>query len=176
MILFFFLAFICGLSDNGRMQQQEFSVRPLSSDDLMSLVALEAKIQKAPWTKEHFERELVKDYSRVLLMTDDETDSIIIGYIVYWVLADDAQVLNLGVDPLFRRRGIGSTLLRKAVGEAMRGGAKKITLDVRVSNTPAIQLYQETGFSITHRRKNFYSDGEDAYFMEAELQDNVLSL
>lgn len=156
--------------------QQEFSMRPLTADDLVALVALEAKIQRAPWTKEHFERELVKDYSRVLIMTDDETDSIIVGYIVYWVLADDAQVLNVGVDPLFRRRGIGSLLLRKAVGEAMRASVKKLTLDVRVSNTPAIQLYQETGFTITHRRKNFYSDGEDAYFMVAELEDNVVHI
>lgn len=142
-----------------------FSLRPATPDDLSAITEIERKVHVAPWTEEHFRSELAKPYSQVLLLTDDETDSKIAGYIVYWLMFDECQILNVVVDLPYRGLGFAKDMIRRAVAAAERKGAKKVELDVRKSNQPAVQLYQAMKFVIVHVRKGFYSNGEDAYQM-----------
>jgi ribosomal-protein-alanine N-acetyltransferase len=107
-------------------------------------------------------------------MTDDETDAEIAGYVVFWVLLEEAQLLNIAVDLPYRGRGIAKEMLRCVVNQAVKAGAKRVTLDVRRTNAAAIQLYQSAKFAITQVRKGFYSDGEDAYLMNLDLTDTVI--
>jgi len=144
---------------------QAFSVRPATQDDVAKLLEIEARIQVAPWTRENIEIELSKPYSSFLVYTDDETDSEIAGYIVYWMMFDECQILTLGVDISYRGIGVAQKLVRQAVQQAVAKNVKKVLLDVRKSNLAAIQLYQKLGFVIIHVRKSFYSNGEDAYQM-----------
>jgi len=150
---------------------ERFSLRPATPDDVNEIASIERAVHKAPWTPEHFRAEFEKPYSHVLLMTDDETDSRIAGYIVYWLLLDECQILDVVVDEKYRRLGFAKTMIRQAVGDALKAGAKKAVLDVRKSNLPAVELYQFCGFVITGVAKSFYSDGEDAYRMSLPLDD-----
>ena len=152
----------------------KFSIRPATMEDLFTIVTIEKKIHVSPWTEDHFRAELVKPYSHFLLLTDDETDSQVAGYLVCWSLFDECQILNLGVDLPFRGLGFAKEMVRKAVDLAGKKGINKVVLEVRKSNLPAIQLYQGLHFSITHIRKAFYSNGEDAYQMTLSLVEDQL--
>lgn len=151
-----------------------FSIRPAAIDDLDLLVEIEKRVHPAPWTKEHFAAELEKPYAKLWVMTDDETDSIIAGYISLWMLDDSLQILNVAVDLKFRGLGFAQVLIRKAIDEALREEMKRIHLEVRKSNTAAIALYQKLGFDTVQVRKGFYSNGEDAYIMDLIL--NIANL
>jgi ribosomal-protein-alanine N-acetyltransferase len=147
------------------------SMRPATPDDVLEILRIERAVQVAPWTDENIRGELAKPYARVLIMTDDDTDSKVAAYISYWVMFEECHILNLAVDLPFRRLGLGKMLVRTAAREAIRGNIRKLTLDVRKGNQIAVALYQELGFAITHIRKAFYSDGEDAYQMALALNE-----
>lgn len=144
---------------------EKFSLRPATADDLDAILLVESQVHVAPWTKEMFSSELEKPYSHFLVLTDDETDSIIAGYVIFWILFDECQILNVAVDLPYRGLGLAKLMLRKTLQVAQYKGHQKITLEVRKSNQPAIQLYQKLQFNIIHIRKGFYSNGEDAYHM-----------
>lgn len=152
-----------------------FSIRHCSDalEDFESLARIDSKVyrtmQQQPWTCEQFQAEFQKPYSQILVLSDDETDQILIGYIVFWILEQKVEILNLAVDPEYRAEGFGQKLLRAALKLGAMQQCKKAMLDVRKSNLPAIQLYQKVGFSIARIQKNFYSNGEDALQMSCPL-------
>jgi len=152
----------------------EFSLRPATTEDVPKVLQIEKKVHSFPWTEEHFSLELTKPYSHFLLLTDDETDTEIAGYIVCWLMFDECQVLNIVVDLPYRGLGLAKEMVRKAVLLASKKNIKKVVLEVRKSNLAAIQLYQGLSFTITHIRKNFYGDGEDAYQMTLNLEGELL--
>ncbi|MBL7715406.1 MAG: ribosomal protein S18-alanine N-acetyltransferase [Bdellovibrionales bacterium] len=155
-------------------EEVKFSPREAAVDDLERLAALEKQIQVAPWTQAAFEAELQKPYSHTLLLTDDETDETVLGYVVYWLMLDDCQILNLGVAQSFRGLGLGKQLVRMVCSQAMKKGIQVVKLDVRKSNLKAIELYQAIGFTISSIRKGFYSNGEDAYQMALQMDGQAL--
>ena len=150
------------------------SLRPATPDDVPAILQIEAKVHVAPWTEEHFKAELEKPYARFLVYTDDETDEIVIGYIVFWLMFDECQVLNVAVDFPYRGLGYAKELIRAAAKEGGQKNVKRVVLDVRKTNLPAVQLYQGLGFVITQVRKGFYSNGEDAYQMTLYLEDQEI--
>ena len=149
-----------------------FSLRPATEDDIAYVCEIERKVHVAPWSEESFRSELGKPYSKFLVMTDDETDSKIAGYIVYWIMLKDCQILNVVVDLPYRGLGLAKKMMNQALSASLRDGVHKIVLEVRKSNLAAVQLYQGLGFAISHVRKSFYSNGEDAYQMELNLEEN----
>jgi ribosomal-protein-alanine N-acetyltransferase len=151
------------------MEAAPSSIRPATQEDLPLIAEIERRCHLAPWTEDHFREELAKPYSRVWLLTDDETDSQMLGYVVFWTLMDEAQILNIVVDLPHRGLGHAKRMLQKVITTVAKTELKRVILDVRKSNTPAIQLYQRLGFTITQVRKGFYSNGEDGYQMTLEL-------
>ena len=89
-----------------------------------------------------------------------ESDGIIVGYIISWV-ADNTEILNFGVLKEYQKKGIGSLLF----DEVLKISEGIISLEVRESNINAINFYQNRGFKAVRVRKNYYSNGEDAYLM-----------
>lgn len=79
------------------------------------------------------------------------------------------HIMNLAIDPSFRRRGLGSLLLRQGMHYLKELEADCAELEVRVSNDPAIRLYEKFGFHIKERFSNYYGIGEDAYLMVKSL-------
>ena len=86
-----------------------------------------------------------------------------------WVLYEEAHITTIGVDPTLRGQGLGELLLMDLFDEAMRRSATWVTLEVRVTNATAQNLYRKYGFTIEGRRPRYYSDNnEDAYIMWSE--------
>jgi ribosomal-protein-alanine acetyltransferase len=90
----------------------------------------------------------------------------IIGFAGMWMAYDEAHVTTIGVEPNYQGQGLGELLLLCMVDEAIARGASWLTLEVRVSNTPAQTLYRKYGFTVQGTRKRYYSDNhEDALIM-----------
>lgn len=153
--------------------QPKYSIRPATVEDLNQMVAIEKMCYPVPWDSEHFNSELAKPHSVVWVLTDDETDQIVAGYIVFWLQVESCSLLNVAVHMDYRGVGFGEKLIRAMINEVVRTEYPRIILEVRKSNLGAIKLYEKIGFKKTHERKNFYQDGETAYVYELETS-NVL--
>lgn len=93
-------------------------------------------------------------------------DHTVVGYIGYLGVLDELEITNIAVHPDHRRQGIGAALLGALIAHTKQTRAVRITLDVRVSNVPALSLYEKFGFTPCGKRKGFYSSPkEDAVIM-----------
>lgn len=90
------------------------------------------------------------------------------GFIVYRVVADEAEIITLGVAPNARRGGIAAAMLEIAAADAKKRGAKKMFLEVAEDNAPARALYEQSGFANIGVRPKYY-DGIDAVMMSRNL-------
>ena len=90
----------------------------------------------------------------------------VIGYGGMYIVIDEAYILNICILPEYRGNGYGKQLLKRMISYAAEKGAINMTLEVRVSNAIALELYKDEGFTIEAVRPNYYEDtGEDAYIM-----------
>lgn len=144
--------------------------RVATEKDIVSLSEIEKVYFSSPWTKEQFLYE-IKDNEFSTIVVAEEQGKII-GFIVYWILFDNAQICNICVIDEYRNRGIASVLFDIAEEDFRKHECFNITLEVRVSNVPAINLYLKRGFSKIGIRKNYYQDGEDAYYMMKGVESN----
>ncbi len=151
--------------------QPSISLRPGTTEDLPGVSQIEKQSHPEPWSEAHFRQELSIPYSRFLVLTDDETDSIVLGYMVYWLQAEAVSLLNVTVAPGCRGFGFSRILISAMVNEAVREEIPKVILEVRESNETAIRVYERIGFKKTHERKGFYSNGETALVMELKTSD-----
>jgi ribosomal-protein-alanine N-acetyltransferase len=93
----------------------------------------------------------------------------VVGYCGFWMAADEVHMSTIAVDPTYREQGIGQLLLVAAIEQAVELGANIISLEVRVSNVAAQNLYRKYGFEIVGRRRRYYSDNrEDALIMTVD--------
>lgn len=98
----------------------------------------------------------------------------IIGFAGMWQVMDEAHVTTIGVSPEYQGRGLGELLFSTLVDETIRREATWLTLEVRVSNYSAQQLYRKYGFTIQGKRARYYTDNnEDAYIMWSESFKNL---
>ena len=112
------------------------------------------------WSRFAFEKEFENKLSKKFVL---ELDGRIVGYIIYWVVRDEATIMTFAIDKEHQNRGYGEFLLRESLKKI---NAKRILLDVRKTNLRAINLYRKLGFRLVSERKAYYSDGENALFME----------
>ncbi len=93
----------------------------------------------------------------------------ILGFTGFWIMADEAHVINIAVRESYRHQGIGELLLISAVDLAAKLKARIITLEVRASNTTAQALYSKYGFAQVGLHRGYYIDNrEDAILMSTE--------
>lgn len=103
---------------------------------------------------------------RLFRPAQTETTPQIVGYVGYWLMAGEAHISTIAVNPNYRGRAIGELLLAHSLEDAAQRGSHVATLEVRVSNTSAQQLYLKYGFEKVGLRKAYYSDNnEDAFIM-----------
>lgn len=151
------------------MNQEKWSLRPATEDDLPKLWEMEKRIHASGWNLEHFAQELKKPYAQLWVMTDDLTDLQIAGFVAFWEIEPTVEILNLGVGEPYRRFGFGEIMVRSVLKMAFqKPELDSVRLDVRVSNLAALSLYQKVGFQVLYRRKKFYSDGEDGFHLVLE--------
>jgi ribosomal-protein-alanine N-acetyltransferase len=156
-----------GLSEIGRppgVERGGVTLRRLGYGDLPSVISIERRSFPTPWSLAMFVLELSKPSGICLAAEDSE------GLIAYLVCAryDDVwHLMNVAVHPERRRRGVATDLIERLFEEA--GAEARYTLEVRVSNGPAIEMYRNFGFRSAGRRRRYYHDnGEDALIMWLE--------
>ena len=93
----------------------------------------------------------------------------LVGYAGGWVVDGDVQILKVGTDPAWRRRGIARELLARVAADARNLGAQTVSLEVRAHNAGAQALYAALGLASVGTRPHYYSDREDALIMQGEL-------
>ena len=149
------------------ISQEGLRFRRMETTDLDEVMAIERASFSRPWSPGFFLQELQVPCARSLLAV---LGGKIVGYIVYWLLADSVDIHNLAVHPDYRRRGVGRFLLQAVIDEAKGRRSGKVTLEVRKSNEAAQRLYHSLGFVARGVRKGYYSDdGEDALAMVLEF-------
>jgi [ribosomal protein S18]-alanine N-acetyltransferase len=148
------------------MTTQSVSIRPLAYSDLPQVIGIERRAFPTPWSLAMFVLELSKPSSICLAAIEN---GAIVGYLICSRYADVWHLMNIAVDPLAQRRGHGRALLEELVERA--GPDEAYTLEVRLSNAPAIALYERFGFRSAGTRPRYYHDtGEDAMIMWRAMQ------
>jgi ribosomal-protein-alanine N-acetyltransferase len=138
-------------------------IRRLTYADLPQVIAVERRAFPTPWSLAMFVLELSKTSGTCLAARLGDGD--IVGYLICSRYDTVWHIMNVAVDPAHRRLGIASGLLARLLAERDGPGAR-FTLEVRRSNTPAIELYEGFGFLAAGIRRRYYQDnGEDAVIM-----------
>ncbi|MCX5838832.1 MAG: ribosomal protein S18-alanine N-acetyltransferase [Deltaproteobacteria bacterium] len=140
--------------------------------DLVEILEIEKDSFPTPWSPGLFRSEMANSLSRMLVgKAVPEQKRAVVGYVVFWRVADEIHLHNIAVRKDLRKGGIASRLLSKVIRDCQREGARFVTLEVRSSNLPAQKLYEKFGFSVRGVRRFYYTDtGEDALIMSADLE------
>lgn len=142
-------------------------IEPMQPADLDEVDAIERHSFKAPWPRQVFADELGRSWARVDVARAGER---VIGFVDYWLVADEVHLLAIATHPDHRRRGVGGLLLDQVLAVARATAARMVTLEVRRTNVPAIALYEHRGFKRVGVRPAYYQeDGEDAVVMTLDL-------
>jgi len=136
--------------------------------DLREITAIEVKSFIPPWTEEMFIREMETRFSVPLVFHFEDK---LVGYLCYWDVVDEAQLLNIAVHPQLRRSGFGETLMLHLESHCMDAGLQRIILEVARKNIAARALYRKCGYTAIGFRRNYYRiTGDDALVMEKLLR------
>lgn len=149
---------------------------PMALKDLDEVISIEKQSHVSPWTIGNFTDSLHAGYwaySLRQLAVDDEARDPLLGYCVLMPVLEELQLLNITIAPDFQRRGLARKILRVIQDAAQSKSFTDIFLEVRVSNLPAISLYQTMAYQEVGRRKDYYplpnGQREDALLMKKSL-------
>jgi [ribosomal protein S18]-alanine N-acetyltransferase len=139
-----------------------WAVERATPEDVLALAALEAACFSHPWTADQLSAELALGPPGEVLLARGPRAGAGEGpklgaYCAYRVVLDEMQVMNVAVDPAWRRRGVARFLLGLAMRRAARSGARTALLDVRAGNLAALALYASLGFEPVGVRRGYYS-------------------
>nr|MBN1229048.1 ribosomal protein S18-alanine N-acetyltransferase [Anaerolineae bacterium] len=181
-------------------EKLKLTVRRMVEEDIDRVVEMDRLSFPTPWSSRTYHHEINSDRSTMLVVeladpnsqVDDahgqwrvrwplrvrkqtnESRPVIVAYSGFWKIADEAHISTIAVHPDWRRRKLGELLIWLMVQQAIRQGAAMVTLEVRVSNHVAQNLYRKYGFEISGVRKGYYRDnGENAYLMTVTPLDQA---
>lgn len=138
-------------------------LRQMTADDIPTVLALEVSAFPVPWTEEMLQEELTGPGRTYFVSEDDDG---VMAYGGFMLVESDAHIMTIAVAQQHRRNGVASRLLLALIDVALEAGAEHLTLELRVSNTPARSLYERFGFAPVGIRPRYYVD-EDALVMWA---------
>ena len=141
------------------------NIRKMKYTDIQAVCLFEEK-QMFPdrWNYSQFADSLLSDKYTCFIAEDENTGEIL-GTVAINFSLEEADLVNVLVAHKLRRTGLGSTLIEKVFEMCREIELKKLFLEVRESNLPAIKMYLKFGFKKISQRKKYYSDGETAIIM-----------
>ncbi|GAA5317525.1 MAG: ribosomal protein S18-alanine N-acetyltransferase [Candidatus Pelagadaptatus aseana] len=148
-------------------------VRPLQADDLDSVMTLELKAHAYPWSESIMQSALSRHHCWGVFAGPQ-----LLGFAVFSSVVDEAELLDCVVDPACHSQGLGRFLMGEVLPQ-VEGFARRVFLEVRESNAPAIALYQSVGFVEVGCREGYYpapTGREDALLMALEFGGFVFSV
>ncbi|MDI6785617.1 MAG: ribosomal protein S18-alanine N-acetyltransferase [bacterium] len=134
----------------------------MKKKDLQEILTIEKSSFVTHWSKNMFLSELKNKLSYFLVA---KSMNKVIGYGGFWLILDEAHLVNFAIHPHYRRKQFGKQLLYALLKLAISKGASKATLEVRSSNKIAQRFYEKFGFLPIAIRKNYYNAGENAIIM-----------
>jgi ribosomal-protein-alanine N-acetyltransferase len=143
-------------------------IRRMNLNDIEKVMKIELEAFSQPWTFESFFNEISNNNLAYYFVI--EKDNEIIGYLGMWKIIDEGHITNIAIDKEYRKMGYGHILVYESIEFMKNDGVTSFTLEVRVTNNPAIKLYEKMGFTRAGIRKKYYQDnGEDALIMWYEV-------
>ena len=154
-----------------------FTLRPFESSDLEQVLHINRMCLPENYTGFFF-LDLHRRFPETFLVAED--NGTVIGYIMCRIetglpnfkiigITKKGHVISIAVLPQNQRQGVGRELIHEAMDAMLRYKAKECVLEVRASNTAAVNLYKKLGFEIIRTLHRYYADGEDAYLMAKKL-------
>lgn len=146
-------------------------LQPLTAERLPAVLELDRRCFGKLWSAEGYLREIESPNSELLVLCKqickqsdvNSPDPALVGLGCYWAILEEAHITILAIDPEYQRQGLGQVLLCALLESAHHRGLERATLEVKISNQPAISLYQKFGFEVAGKRRRYYQDtGEDA--------------
>lgn len=157
--------------------QQTFDLRKFAVDDLERVKHINHVCLPENYT-DYFFVDLHRRFPETFVVAEE--DGEVVGYIMCRIetglsifgfhgLIKKGHIVSVAVLPQYRRKGVGQALVTMAMENMRFYKAKQCFLEVRTSNTPAINIYKKLGFQVSRTIRGYYADGEDAYVMTIEL-------
>lgn len=170
-----------------------YVVEPMQMEDIEQVMAIERVSFPLPWSLNTYRHELLENmHSHYIVVRQDTPPAPpaslwarwfggnqprrapVLGYGGFWLVVDEAHISTIATATAWRRRGLGELLLLTMIERGLELGAQLVTLEVRVSNIIAQNLYRKYGFETIGRRKHYYRDnGEDAFIMSIERANSA---
>ena len=145
----------------------EMIIRRMRLKDVDQVAEIERATFARPWSRESFRQELTRNVAARYLVAEE--NGRVTGYAGAWIILDESHITNIAVTEDARGRGIGRRLTEALMQILSNLGAGYATLEVRVSNLRAQNLYKSLGFISVGKRKRYYEDNnEDAFLMVCE--------
>lgn len=145
----------------------ELQYDPMTLDDLPEVLRIEQASFPNPWSRNMFERDII--HNKLAHIFSVRRAGTIVGYFSVWKIVDEGHLVTLAVDPVLRKRGFGTLILKEILRRAPELRISKITLEVRETNLAAIRLYSRFGFIKAGVRPKYYEDTQDAWIMDLDL-------
>ncbi|MFT7579247.1 MAG: ribosomal-protein-alanine N-acetyltransferase [Myxococcota bacterium] len=149
----------------------------MTETDIEQVLGIELQSFTDPWPEEVFRAELRHSWSNCVVLRKSDPGGLgadgpehVVGYLVFWSVADEVHLLNVAIDPKERHHQLASRLMGHLREFAVDHTARFITLEVRRSNDAAIHLYENSGFKPVGVRPRYYANNdEDAIVMLHDL-------
>ena len=150
------------------MNITEIEIHKMQQEDIEAVIQIEEEAYgKHHWAKSSFYDEMSNNLAKYYVAK--ATDGTIVGYAGSWHIIDEGHVTTIAVKKEYLRNHIGEALMYAIIEDCYKNKIKYLTLEVRVSNIPAIKLYEKYGFKSLGTRKKYYQDNnEDALIMWTE--------
>jgi len=159
------------LRDDERALELDVQLVPMRRRHLRSVMRIEVQVYPRPWSLSLFMSELALRSTRVYYVA--RVEGVVVGYAGLMMTVDDGHITTIAVEPAWHRHKIATRLLLALARQAILRGATSLTLEVRVRNKGAQELYRRFGFRPCGIRKNYYVEtNEDALVMWADDVDS----
>lgn len=142
----------------------ELEFDKMRSSDIKSVVWIERASFSTPWSKDDFQASLINRNINYFVLRHKGK---VVAYVVFTIKSSKSHIANFAVHPDYRNKGIGSELLRKTLLYIQSKGIQEVTLEVRVGNIAAQNLYSKFGFKVVGFRKNYYTDNNESALVMA---------
>ena len=140
-----------------------YIIENLNLTHIEEICDIEKRCFSDAWSRQSFIDEIDNENSVFIVVKKEDK---IVAYSGFWYIVDDAQIMNVAVDIAYKGMKISHILMKEMIQRAMDKNMATMSLEVRVSNEIAINLYKGYGFEIVGVRKQYYQDNkEDAYIM-----------
>ena len=144
-----------------------YEIRSMTKEDIPQIARIEKMVFPSPWSEAAFRSELNDNaMAAYLVLTEEARSKEVLAYGGLWKIFDEGHITNIAVRPQDQGKKLGKMILHAMIQWAWANELSHVTLEVRINNEKAINMYKKAGFEDAGIRPGYYDDGgEDAIIM-----------